>query len=128
MLQEVAKWKFKSQASALWIIPPAHLNAADSIVAAQHFGDLFARSGASVLIIDIRGLCAYDAESRRVWQEELRSHHDELRGMVFIARNPVFRMVGSAVGLYTGVPTTVAGDELSATNVAARYAAHRAAS
>lgn len=114
-------WTIRRKVDAIEVRCPARLRIAESAQAVRSFIELMRTCREQpALVIDIRGLCEYDQETRQAWQVAIRTHRQNLSCLIFISDNPVFRMVGAGVGLATGLRTTFVPDDQAAELAIAR--------
>jgi hypothetical protein len=60
-----------------------------------------------IFVADLRELVTYTPEVRRTWQDSLFKVRDQIREIYVVgARNPLVRMVASAVALFVGTKIT----------------------
>jgi hypothetical protein len=115
-------WVIHRAADNIWVYCPETLVAETTAAAVRQFVQLADSCEAPYgVVIDIRALRQYDSESRELWQKALRNRRDRVSTIVFISANPIFRMVGASVGLYTGASTQCVPDEKAANRAIAQY-------
>lgn len=74
---------------------------------------LMSTSGAVEVCIDIRAISSYTVAAREHWSVLLRRHKTRIELLTWVTMRSTHRMVGRAVGLFTGIRTRLL-DELPA--------------
>jgi hypothetical protein len=63
------------------------------------------------ICFDIREITSYSVKAREDWSQLLKQHRARVAALTWVTQRSTHRMVGRAVGLFTGIPTRIV-DEL----------------
>jgi hypothetical protein len=112
----MARWDVQQSRSPAAIVVRIHgeIENGDAADAARRVDALLERtSGPLEVCIDIRAITGYTVTARESWSSLLRRHRDNIELLTWVTVRSTHRMVGRAVGLFTGIRTRLL-DELPA--------------
>lgn len=110
----MARWRIELLADPDAIVVGINgaIEHADAVDAAERTGGLLLLARRQVEVcIDLRSMIDYTVSAREHWSAVLREHRQKIRLLTWVTTKSTQRMVGRAVGLYSGVPTRLL-DEL----------------
>lgn len=110
----MARWDVQLSRSPPAIVVRIHgeIETADATDAARRVDALLAKTTEPVEVcIDIRAISGYTVSAREHWSTLLRRHRGNIELLTWVTMKSTHRMVGRAVGLFTGIRTRLL-DEL----------------
>lgn len=101
-----------SEPAAIVVRIIGSIETSDASDAAQRTGAMLKRVSSEVEVcIDLRQMVDYTVSARDQWSAVLKEHKPKIRLLTWVTTKSTQRMVGRAVGLFTGLTTRLL-DEL----------------